>query len=60
MKWTLGEFRALPYDERLDWLAYEYHRQKAIDEMIERASAGDKTYAENITAYALLALLRYG
>jgi hypothetical protein len=60
MKWTLSEFRALPYDERLDWLAYEYQRQKAINDMVERASDGDKTYAESITAYALLALLRYG
>ncbi len=62
MKWSLDEFKALPADERMDWLAYEYQRQKNINDMLNQAyerTEGGKVDAAVITAYALLALLRY-
>jgi hypothetical protein len=61
MKWSVGEFKALPPDERMDWLAYEYQRQKSMGELIGRAyeqSEDGKTDATVVAAYALLALLR--
>ncbi|MFA4973829.1 MAG: hypothetical protein WC683_14550 [bacterium] len=63
MKWSLSEFKALPPDERMDWLAYEYQRQKSIGDLINRAyeqGESGKVDATVVSAYALLALLRYG
>lgn len=63
MKWSLSEFKALPPDERMDWLAYEYQRQKSMGELISRAyeqSEDGKVDATVVAAYALLAQLRYG
>lgn len=63
MKWSLSEFKALPADERMDWLAYEYQRQRSMSDLINRAyeqSEDGKVDATVVAAYALLALMRYG
>lgn len=31
--WTLSEYRALPQDEQEMWLAYEMHREHALNEI---------------------------
>jgi phage tail protein X len=54
----LEQFRSLPREERLDWLAYEYQRQKRTEEIIEQILKTDKPVAEVITAQILIALLR--
>lgn len=56
--WSLEQFRSLPREERLDWLAYEYQRQKRTEEIIEQILKTDKPVAEVITAQILIALLR--
>jgi hypothetical protein len=57
--WTLDAYRALSPDEQLTWLAWELDRQREMKHAIESITQG-KPYAEQVTARALLALLRNG
>jgi len=57
--WPIHTFLDLPEDEQMDWIAWEIQHQRDLDRTVSELVKG-KPYAEQITARALLALVRNG
>lgn len=58
-RWSRAQFLALAPDEQMDWIAWEIQRRQERDASINEMFKG-KPYAEQITARALIALVRNG
>ena len=61
MRWSEAQFFALPDNEQARWLAWEYRREREIQDtvqgIVENRNDRGKLTAETVSAQALLALL---